>query len=236
MKSIKNIKLLMVVGLLLQVGIGFARNNDFAEQGKNIVAALKRFDGKSDSNWQSTGPTEEDILASTRIDNLAAKGSLEEKIIHAAQNGDYKNIVTLIVPGADIEARDNQDRTALMRAAEKGYCQVVKILLDAGAHVSTHDQFGWTALFMAVDKNHAEVVKILIARSAASSQKRFEEMFVHSALKGNAQMVKALAGDGAHISSDIVNQAFCMVNYGNPEMVAILKHLQSQYNDSEIND
>lgn len=235
MKFIKNIKLLMAVGLILQVGAGFARNNDRTEQGKNILAALDDFDCDAKSNWKPTGPTKEDILAATRVDNLAAKGSREEKIINAAKNGDHKNIATLIAAGANLEARDNQDRTALMRAAEEGYSDIVRILLDAGADVTTKDKFGWTALFMAVDKNHVEVVKILIAWGA-SSDKNFKDIFVSSVFKGNTEMVKALVGEGAHISCDTINAAYGFVSYRNAEMVNIMKHLKSQCNSSEIDN
>ncbi len=211
----KNIKLLMVIGLLLHV------------------------DAKSD--WERSGPTAENIRAATRVDNLAAQGSREDKIIDAAKKGDHKTIATLIVAGADLEARDSQGRTALMRAAEKGYADIVRILLDAGAHVSTQDKFGLTALFMAVDKNHVEVVKLLIARGAAGSDKNFRNMFVSSAFKGNTAMVKALIGDGAHITCDTIDAAARVIGYRKNEMFDLIQHLQSQCNhsetdDSEIND
>lgn len=222
----------MLVGLLLQVGQGFARNN-WAEQGQAILNNIERGKGNSEASaWKPTGPTEEDILASTRVDNLAAKGSLEEKIINAAQNGDHKNIATLIAAGAGLEARDNQDRTALMRAAEKGYADIVRILLDAGADVSAQDKYGWTALFMAATKNHVEVVKILIARGAASD-KSFESVFVSSVFEGNIEMVKALVGEGAHISRDTIYAACGVLSYRDAEMVDFIKHLKSQCKSSE---
>ena len=233
MKSIKNIKLLMSVGLLLHVGIALARYND--EQVQNMLSRINEQDRKSDYVWEPTAPTLEDILASKRVDNLAAKGSREENLINAAKNGDHKNIATLIAAGTGLEAKDDQDRTALMRAAEKGYSEVVKILLDAGAEVSTKDKFGWTALFMAADKNHVEVVKILIARGAASDE-NFEDIFVSSAFKGNTEMVKALVGDGAHINCDTIDAARSVVDFRKTEMFKIIEHLKSQCNSSETDD
>lgn len=232
MKKLFFITSFMVVGLL-QVGIGFARNNGSAEEGQNILARLEW--EQNDPAWKPTGPTEENILAATRVDNLAAKGSREETLINAAKNGDHKNIGKLIAAGVGLEARDNQDRTALMRAAEKGYSDVVRILLDAGADVSTKDKFGWTAFFMAADKNHVEVVKILIARGAASD-KNFEDLFVRSVFQGNIEMVKAFVGEGAHISCDTIDEAYGVVSYRNTEMVNIIEHLKSQCKSSEIDD
>lgn len=214
MKFIKNIKLLMVVGLSLEVGVSFAADS---------------------IDWENMGPTAEHIMWATKVENLAAKGSREETLINAAKNGDHKNIAALIAAGADLEARDNQDRTALMRAAEKGYSDVVRILLDAGADVMTKDKFGWTAFFIAADKNHVEVVKMLIARGAASD-KNFKDVFVSAVFKGNPEMVKALVGEGANISCDIINTACSMINWGNTELVTIMQQLKSQCNSSKIND
>ena len=216
MKKLFSVANFVLVGLLLHVGIGSTR----------VLNA---------KDWKSTGPTEEDILAATRVDNLAARGSREESLINAAKNGDHKNIATLIAAGANLEAKDNQDRTALMRAAEKGYSDIARILLDAGANVSTKDQFGWTALFMAAEKNHVEVVKILIARGAASD-KNFNSVFVSSVFKGNTKMVEALAGEGASISCSTIDEASSVVSYRNTEMVNIIEHLRSQCNSSEISD
>lgn len=205
MKSIKNIKLLMVVGLFLEVGVSFALDNSF---------------------WENSGPTAEDILAATKVANLAAKGSREETLINAAKNGDHKNIAALIAAGADLEARDNQDRTALMRAAEKGYSDVVRILLDAGADVMTKDKFGWTAFFMAADQNHVDVVKILIAVGAAKNEKDFGELFVSAVFKGNNEMVKAFIVESANIDHATLNTAYMIArNRCSAEIVALLQNL-----------
>ena len=71
-------------------------------------------------NWKPTGPTVEDIRAATKAENPAAKGSQEDKLISAVKNGDLQNVKTFISAGAGLEARDNENMTALMRAAEKG--------------------------------------------------------------------------------------------------------------------
>lgn len=237
----KNIKLLVVAGLLLQVATSFARNYA-ADEADNILDCINSSTNNAASDWVPSGPTAEDIKAATQVKNLAGKGSCEEAMINAAKNGDQKKIAILIAEGGvDLEAKDDQDRTALMRAAEKGYVEIVRILLDAGARVDTKDTFGWTALFIATDKNQVEVVQLLVARGAARLQETFQDLFVSAVFKGNAPMVQALAGDGAHVSCDIVNEASWMVNPRNAQMVAIIQHLQSRCNnsqsdDSEIND
>jgi uncharacterized protein len=52
----------------------------------------------------------------------------------------------LVQAGADINAQDNDGKTALMNAANNGSASSVKLLLDMGAHKSIQDNDGKTAL------------------------------------------------------------------------------------------
>jgi ankyrin repeat protein len=86
--------------------------------------------------------------------------------------------------GADLNARDKDDRTALMRAAEAGNTDEVKALIAAGADVNAKVQaqsaastiihkrvpsvytLGQTALMLASAEGHADVVKLLLDAGA----------------------------------------------------------------------
>jgi ankyrin repeat protein len=201
MKKIFFIVGFMVVGLILEVGIGFAADG-----------------------WEPTGPTAQDIQAATKVENLAAKGSREDKLISAVKNGDLKNVKTFTAAGADLEARDNKDMTALMWAAEKGYPDIVRTLIDAGADISTKDKFGCTAFFKAADKNHVDIVKMLIAKGAAADR-NFEDVFMSSVSQGNTEMVKALIVESARIKHDTLDTAYMMAlsrRRCNPELFNVI--------------
>jgi ankyrin repeat protein len=191
----------MVVGLFLEAGVSFAADG-----------------------WEPTGPTAEDIRAATKVEKLAAKGSREDKLISAVKNGDLKNVETCIAAGADLEARDNENMTALMRAAEKGYSDIARILIDAGADISAKDKFGCTAFFKAADKNHVDIVKMLVAKGAASDSD-FEDVFVSSVFKGHTEMVKALIVERARIKYDTLDTAYMMAlnnRRRNPELFDVI--------------
>lgn len=203
MKSIKNIKLLMGVGLFLEVGVSFA-----------------------DDRWLPTGPTVEDILAATKVEDLAAKGSLEDKLISAVKNGDLKNVEAFIAAGAGLEARDNQNMTALMIASKNGYTDIVSKLIKAGVNIDAKDRFNCTAFFKAADQNHVDVVKILIAAGAAQNEKNFGDLFVSAVFKGNNDMVKAFIVEGASIDRHRLNTAYSLARTScSAEIVALLKNL-----------
>lgn len=175
----------MVVGLFLEVGVSFSADS---------------------WTWNPTGPTAEDIRSATEVENLAAKGSPEDKLINAVKNGDLKKVETFIAAGVGLEARDNEDMTALMRAAQKGYSDIVKILIDAGADISAADRYRCTAFFHA-DKNHVDIVKMLIA-NGATADSFFKEFFLGSVLQGHTEMVKALMVESARIKYDILEEAY----------------------------
>jgi len=61
--------------------------------------------------------------------------------------------------GADANAKDKEDTTALMFAAYGGQIEMVKLLLAKGAEVNVKDKEDTTALMFASFKGHAEVVK-----------------------------------------------------------------------------
>lgn len=201
MKKIFFIAGFMVVGLFLETGVIFANDG-----------------------WEPTGPTVEDIRAATKVETLAAKGSREEKLINAAKIGDLNKVKTLAA-GAVLEARDNENMTALMRAAEKGYSDIVSVLLDAGADISAQDKYGCTAFFKAAGKNHVDVVKILITKGAAAD-KAFESVFMSSVSKGNTDMVKALMVESSRIKHDTLDTAYMIAlnrRRSNPELFNLIE-------------
>ncbi len=171
MKSIKNIKLLMGVVLLLQVGIGFARGNDWAERGQNIAEACELFASKSDS----------------KLIEAAKKGNLED--LKSALNDPKTNIN---------EIGQKSEMTALMHACGNGHKDMVELLLNKGAH--PHIICGWgdnAALREAVKGGHTEIVKLLLDKRDTGARLSMGYALVEAAKKGNKDMVELLLDKGA---------------------------------------
>ena len=75
-----------------------------------------------------------------------------------------KTTQLLIEAGADINARDKNGETALMRASAKGVSDRVKLLINAGADVNAiDDAFGHTAL---MEASTAGIAQLLINAGA----------------------------------------------------------------------
>eukprot|EP00757_Euglenozoa_sp_SAG-D1_P014406 gene14406-21665_t len=60
----------------------------------------------------------------------------------------------LLQAGADIQAKNEYEWTALMRACDKGHSNVVKMLLQAGADDGCRR---WITFMLACDNGHSNV-------------------------------------------------------------------------------
>ena len=196
----------MLAGLLIQMGSSAAYNDDKANDAEKILGRIKR-EKANPTDWEPSGPTAENIEASTKVENLAAKGSPEDKLLNAVKNGDLKTVEALIAACTNLEARNNENLTALLLAAKKGYTDIANKLIIAGAHVNAQDRYGWTPLSHASDNGHAALVRLLIAHGAAKNQKNFGELLVSAAFKGNNQMVEALL-EADNIDSNTLKTAY----------------------------
>lgn len=224
MKFTKNI--LMVLCLLLQVGVSFADCSAILDR-----ISKEESNPGSNNHWEHNGPTREDILAATKVENLAAKGSQEYELINAVKNSDLKNVETLIAAGTGLEARDNENMTVLMIAAKKGYTDIASRLINAGAQVDATDRYGWTAFSHAVDGGHAEIIKLLIANGATKNQKNFGELFVSAVFKGDNEMVKAFLVEGSRIDHDTLKTASGFARTQcSPEIFNAIKELLTKTN------
>ena len=89
------------------------------------------------------------------------KEKLNAQLIKAAENGNKAEVERLLKAGADVDAKDNNGRTALMYASASGYEGIVKILIENKADVNAKDNNGMTALMGASKEGHEEIEEIL---------------------------------------------------------------------------
>lgn len=106
---------------------------------------------------------------------LASKADPEMKdangiraIHYAAGAPDPALLRTLIIAGADVNAKGRVGKTPVMEAARLGLLQNVKILVDAGADLNAHDDMNRnTVMFGAMAKHLSlDIVKYLLKNSA----------------------------------------------------------------------
>ena len=147
----------------------------------------------------------------------------------AALNGDASTVKNLIAEGVNVNAADEENRTALMFASFNGHIEIVKILLESDAVLSLRDASGRTALLYASTGPFPETVKLLLEHNADPNITDAVESFtplMHAAAEGQLEVAKVLLAYGADASMKDVDgdtaYNFALAN-GHAEVAELLK-------------
>ncbi|XP_062579878.1 uncharacterized protein LOC134241876 [Saccostrea cucullata] len=127
---------------------------------------------------------------------------LQQKMWHAALDGEENQVRRLIEEGANVNAAtDLFKATALHRASLMGRPEAVDVLLKCRANVDQKDGDGLTALLMAVNKGNMVITERLIKEGAdINATNRDGKAALHfAALQGNHVICKRLIEKGAKI-------------------------------------
>jgi ankyrin repeat protein len=96
----------------------------------------------------------------------SVKQDLNLQLVEAALDGDTQQVEQLLTQGADVNAQNNNGKTALMTAAEWDHKKICELLLASGAHVNAQDNDDNPALTLAAINDHKEICELLIAKGA----------------------------------------------------------------------
>ena len=88
----------------------------------------------------------------------------------AARAGNLEAVKALLARGADPNARERRDQTALMWAAAEGHAAVVRTLIEGGAAAGAKLKSGFTPLFFAVREGHIDVTRALLAAGVSVTE------------------------------------------------------------------
>lgn len=123
----------------------------------------------------------------------------------AAHSGDVVALKKLVADGADVNAGDYDNRTALHLAASEGLMLVLKFLVDVlYADVNVVDRWGGTPLDDAIRSEHAEAADFLRAHDAKRGRTALfasdGEMLVRAAASGDLSCVDGLLAQGLDVN------------------------------------
>ena len=114
----------------------------------------------------------------------------------AARSGNVEITRLLLAKGADVNAKNNDGETVLMRAMlewgrplppEEQKYNVIPILLGHGADVNAKDKDGWTALMYAANRGYFAMVQTLLAKGADVNAKNNDGRTALMILLGNSR-------------------------------------------------
>ncbi len=96
--------------------------------------------------------------------------------MRACASGHLKAATELLRAGSNVDARDHDERTALLEASQAGRLAEVALLLEAGASASLTDRFGHPPLFFAAFAGHLKVAHLLARRQGPLGSARTEQI------------------------------------------------------------
>lgn len=108
----------------------------------------------------------------------------------------------------DIDVKDEEGKTALMRADEEGDTEAIEKLLGKGADIEVKDDYGNTILMEAIDQDQIEAVKLLIDKGAdieAINDNGYNAI-MWAACKGQTDIVDLLISKGANIEASNIDE------------------------------
>jgi ankyrin repeat protein len=106
------------------------------------------------------------LLALGHCPNSREAEHNQSALMLAAQREEMEILSCLMQAGADIELRDDTERTALMLAASAGRTTAVRALVENKANINSRDQNRLTALHHSVHSVNIECVTVLLENGA----------------------------------------------------------------------
>ncbi|NQV12134.1 ankyrin repeat domain-containing protein [Candidatus Uhrbacteria bacterium] len=90
----------------------------------------------------------------------------DAELLLASDAGSVAKVKAAIKAGADLNAKDDQDTSALRWAIRKGHDNVTEVLIEAGADVNHVSDNGWTPLMEAGAMGNGPICALLLATGA----------------------------------------------------------------------
>jgi ankyrin repeat protein len=154
----------------------------------------------------------------------------------AAAIGNLAGVRQFLEQGADVNAKDELGRTALIWASYNEHTDTVKLLIEKGADINARDSDGQTALIWAVTNSKTALAKFLIEKGAdVNIRNNRGETALRLAACKDTDIVRLLIEKGADVNA-YDKYSFtalgCAADAGNVDVVRALLEKSADVNVS----
>lgn len=122
----------------------------------------------------------------------------------------FQDVAKLLIrSGANIDAQDYEENTALHVAAHAGDIDMVRLLISKKARVSVKNDSGKSALDLACAGNKSKVIEHLLKSGATCEPDAFGRTELHEAIEGrcDADIIRLFVSKGVNVNAKD-NQGF----------------------------
>jgi ankyrin repeat protein/HEAT repeat protein len=138
------------------------------------------------------------VALPSRADN-PSQASLDKSLVSSVRRGNTKRVLGLLESGANPNASNDNNMTAVQYAARGEDTKILKLLIDAGADVNSKDKHGRSPLVEAVGNHNSAAVKLLLSNGAKPDDIALSQ----ACWLGRREAVMLLLDAGANPSSGI---------------------------------
>lgn len=143
---------------------------------------------------------------STTIDPISTTTTTDERYLESAAAGDLDGVRAALAAGADKDAVDREEATAILRAARGGHLDVVRALIVEGVDIDAQDQTCFNPFIHGCIFDDLELVKTMV--EAGTDLKRLTRMggngLTPAAEKGHVEVVRYLL-ENTRINVNLTN-------------------------------
>ncbi|KKP03521.1 hypothetical protein THAR02_04384 [Trichoderma harzianum] len=219
-----------------------------AEQQANRIRLIEEHSRKQLEFLEQKASEQEERIRLTEENNNKQKEAIERQVkenanrakawaenrdtaLHlAALDGKADVTESLLIQGANIEAKNNEGRTPFYVAICNGNTDMAISLLNQGANIEATQEDGSTALHIVVFHGKTDMVKFLLQHGANVNAKTYDYQtpFGIAIWDGKLNIAKLLLSQGANIEAtqnDGCTMLHVMAAYGRADMVKFLLNL-----------
>ena len=152
---------------------------------------------------------------------------LTAELIHASGYGKLDQVEKLLNQGADVNAGDIYDGSALLTAASQGRYEIAELLINHGADVNAQNARYGTALQAAASRNHYKIAKLLLNAGADVNACGgfYGNALQAAASRNHYEIAELLLNHDADVNSrdkDCCNALHTAIGAQNYEMIKLL--------------
>ena len=142
------------------------------------------------------------ILEGSHVNSRSKTGKTPLMLVASDDHESVEAVQLLLDHGAEVNAWNDMQWTALMLASRRGFIHIVRILLDNGASIDSQSRKRETALSVASAQGNAKIVHLLLDRGTSTGSPNGNRALVIACSFDRYEVVQILLNRGVDVDAE----------------------------------